>query len=374
MPTTPPVEVESFGSRALSQLQAIAARSAGGAAGAAGRSGAAAADSQRTLIDRVERLITRVGMVAGGVVAGGAATAGALARRGFGGTVEGARLDYAMEQLSRQLAAVFQPVIQGMTYAATRIDRAFRNLDGTGQNRVLGGVLGAGAGLALGGPLGAMAGGLIGSRLGGGDVDAALGGLAGVGGWKAARALGVGRLGAAGLAGAAAAPFLLAHEGRDAESRIRRDVADDLGMSETSRTVRLLTWAGKVGSGIRNTVGDITGREVPGEGLLAGMVGKGAAKAGVGGGDARRDVTLFQTDQTAAGQAYFEIQKAVLRTTAGGGDDGGPLKPVIDIGLEIIRLLGIVAGVDVKYTDPEDSIRGSHVAAAPAPAGGIGRR
>ena len=53
-----------------------------------------------------------------------------LANRGFQGTLEGARFDYAMERLSRQFAAVMMPIMQGMTYFAEQIESRMRRMGG----------------------------------------------------------------------------------------------------------------------------------------------------------------------------------------------------------------------------------------------------
>lgn len=329
--------IESFGSRAISQLQAIAGRAAGGA----GRqTPPSQADPQKTLIDRLDRFIGRIGGVAGGIAAGGAATATALARRGFAGTAEGARLDYAMEQLSRQMAAVFQPVIQGMTYAATRITRGMQTLDGTGQNRLMYGALGTLAGFALGGPRGALLGGSLGLGLSGGDVSP-LG--IGASAWAGYRLGGpAGAAVGAGAALAATVPDRKRGESiPDYYERMR-----DAGGSRFGSAMRVL------GKGIDIGYSETVGR------LFGG--GEKYAPEKPAAPEKRRDVTPFQNEFNAAGGTYFKLQEAVLRATAG-EPEAGPFKPLIDIGLEIIRLLGKIAGVDVKFTDPEDSIKGSHI-------------
>lgn len=330
--------IESFSSRAVSQLQAIAGRAAGGV----GRQPPPSKEEpQKVLLDRLNQFINRAGAIAGGVAVGAAGTATALARRGFSGTVEGARFDYAMEQLSRQIAAVFQPVIQGMTYAATRFDFALRNMDGSGQNRLLYGALGTLAGFAARGPAGALMGGGMGLGLTGPDISPLGVGAAAWAGFRVG-----GPVGAATAAGGALA--LTAPDRFEGEtvgeyySRMR-----EAGGSRFGSAARVLGKSIDIGF---SAIGSLFGG---GGETFAPKVPPAPEK--------KRDVTLFQNEMTAAGQAYFEIQKAVLRTTAGGADDGGPFKPFIDLLLEIIRLLGIVAGVDVKFTDPADSIKGSHV-------------
>lgn len=333
-----PRTCEEFGSRALSQLQSIASKAASGT----GRQTAPAkADTRASLSTRLDFLTQRLVNLAGGTLAAGAGTAAAMARSGFSGTVEGAQFGYAMEQLSRQLAAVFQPVIQGMTYTATRLTGAMQNMSGTGQNRLMYGAIGTLAGLALGGPRGALMGGGMGLGLSGGDVS-----LLGVGSaaWAGYRLGGPGgAMIGAGAALAATVPDRKRGESLpDYYGRMRDEGASRFGTA--------MRGIGKmIDIGYSNTIGRLFGS------------GEKFAPDTLPPPTKRREVTPFQNEMGAAGSTYFKLQEAVIRTTAGEGADAGPFKPLIDLGLEIIRLLGKIAGVDVKYTDPEDAVGGTHV-------------
>lgn len=75
---------------------------------------------------------------------------------------------------------------------------------------------------------------------------------------------------------------------------------------------------------------------------------------------ARRDVTPFQADMGEAGSSYFRMQAAMIRTTAGPDfEDAGPLKPIIDGMLEIIKLLAKIAGVELNFDAPPPSAEGA---------------
>jgi len=294
-------------------------RGAGGGSGAAG--GVAA--------HQFDRLIARLeGAVIGGI-AGRLGQARGLANRGFGNTVESAKLDYAMEQLGRQFAAVMSPVISAMTYGATEIEKRMRMMGGNEQNRLLGAGIGAMLGLRFG-PLGALAGAGLGSILMGGrdpyqrhnSSDVFTGMAAGAyAGWRVGGPVGafVGGV-AGGIAGAPAhrpgeRPF-------DYYDRLRSEGASRLsaGFSTAFRAA----------------------------GRFVGAVDD--AGAAIGGGrrpdDRRRDVTVYNPDMKEVGGTAFDIQKLVTRATAGDGaeEDGGPLKPVMDVLIAIFDLLSGALG------------------------------
>lgn len=70
-----------------------------------------------------------------------------MARQGFAGTVEGARLEAEMKRLSRELAGVFKPAIDVATVGAGKVRRYLEGLDQRGQDTVM-------AGLSLAGTAG----------------------------------------------------------------------------------------------------------------------------------------------------------------------------------------------------------------------------
>jgi hypothetical protein len=90
-----------------------------------------------------------------------------LVNRGMQGTVEQARFDYSMDQLGRQMAGIFAPLTNAMTYFASRTTALLAGLNGEGQNRVLGMGVGAVAGYRMGGAPGALLGGYLGGTLAG---------------------------------------------------------------------------------------------------------------------------------------------------------------------------------------------------------------
>lgn len=280
---------------------------------------------------RIEKMGKRLEQAIGSQLSSRLSQAQSIANRGFSGTVEQARMDYAMEQLGRQFAAVMKPVMDALTYGAAQIEMRMRRMSGSDQNSLLGMGLGAFAGrMMLGGLPGMLLGGAMGSAaMGGGSGDGALIG-AGAGAMVGARAFG-GRLGlpgaiAAGLAGAISSTPT-SYEGErpsDYYSRLRGSGSTRLGAAfgTASESLSRLFSSGAPGS--------------PPTG---------------GGGGARRDVTPFQSDMMDAGGTYFAIQKAMIRATAGADfEEDNALKPIIDAMITMIELLGKIAGV--SFTDP----------------------
>jgi hypothetical protein len=101
---------------------------------------------------------------AGGAL-GVAASAGVgLARSGFSGTVEAARLDSETRQLSRELAAVMKPTIELLTRGARGIRKELERFDENGQDVVQGGLLAGGTGLAAIAARSYLGGGAFGAR------------------------------------------------------------------------------------------------------------------------------------------------------------------------------------------------------------------
>ncbi len=69
----------------------------------------------------------------------------------------------------------------------------------------------------------------------------------------------------------------------------------------------------------------------------------------------RRDVTPFSADMTTAGEQYFQFQRSIIRATAGEGyEDGGPLKPIVDMLLKIFDVL-VSISQGKQYTPPPQS-------------------
>lgn len=274
--------------------------------------------SPEALLDRVGRRVEQA--VAQGLAARVSQAQG-LAQRGFGGTVEQARFDYAMDQLSKQFAAVMRPILDGMTYAAVQIERRMRAMGGAEQNRLMGGIVGAGLGFGL---LGGARGGVGGALLGMGVLgDSPTLGAAG-------GALLGSRLGPVGaVVGGIGGAIASARYG-DLYEMYKRDVARDLGGSSVlSRGIAGLSAAGA-------SVFDA----VTGGSATESLVARGRLAPRGGTPEPPRAVTPFQAQMGDAGSTYFRMQEAMIRTTAGADfEDGGPFKPVIDVGLAILDQL-----------------------------------
>lgn len=292
---------------------------------------------QTTLFDRLGKRIEQ-GMAA--AVAQRVAQAQQLANRGFQGTVEQARYDYAMEQLSKQFAAVMKPVLDGFTFAAVQIERRMRSLGGSEQNRLMGGILGAAAGLRFGGPFGALMGGMAGSLAMGeatGRYDATMGGLSGA--YAGARVAGpygaaVGAVGGA-VAGGGSGDYYRMY---------RREAARDLGGPHFGARAAAFLAAGGA------TVADmVSGGAIRDHVTSTGRMTAEDRRMAPPGSPARRDVTPFQAQMVGAGETAMRIQEAMIRTTAGADfEDGGPFKPLIDLGLKILDVLLRIQNPDYR--------------------------
>lgn len=266
--------------------------------------------------------LNAAGRLGADTVGTGVGQARALAARGMGGTVEQARMDYALDQLSRQFAAVMTPLTQSMTYLAGQLERRMRGMDGSEQNRLLVGIVGAGVGLRYGGILGGVAGGAAGAGLmgGGSSTTAMLGMTAGAAlGYRYGGPVGAVAGGSVGLVAGTSRSFA-GESGTEYYNRMRRPVAEGGG----GATV-LGAYLSGMGESARRLF----------ENPLPGRPPTGRA------GEPRRDVTPFQAQMGEAGSTAFRIQEAMIRATAGAGyeDDGGPFKPVIDVLLKILDVL-----------------------------------
>lgn len=263
-----------------------------------------------------------------------------FANRGFNGTVEKARFDFATEQLSKQFAAIMKPILDGMTYGAVEIERRMRGLSGGEQNRLLGAGIGGVAGLRYAGPLGAFAGAAAGSiamggagTYGDGGMGAAAGAYAGMrvaGPWGAA----------VGAAGGYVA-------GRGDYSRMRE--------SGKGRFVSGAVAAGAaLGDAWYGVRGLFTDEESPIDAARRDWDTRRSPRARerAGAETARREVTPFSADPLAAGGTADNIQRALIRATAGADyEDNGPLKPIIDMMLKIFDVLMTIA-TGGSYTPP----------------------
>jgi hypothetical protein len=262
----------------------------------------------------------------------GLAHARGLANRGFGGTVEGARYDFAMERLSRQFAAVMMPVMQALTYGAEQIELRMRRWGGAEQNRALGAGLGAYAGWRAFGPMGALAGGILGAGyMATGDMSTegrfAHAGASAYLGWRVAGPYG------AGAAAAASVVETSSDYRRAREGGVSRIGATAISLGAGLYDLPHTLW-GTEGGERRDAARRDWDRRGP-PGVLGAYVRGEAARAD----EARRDVTPYKFDIGEAGSNWQRIQEAVMKATGAGGEDGGPFKPLVDIGLRIIDLL-----------------------------------
>jgi hypothetical protein len=257
-------------------------------------------------------------------------TARGLANRGFSGTVEQARYDFAMEQLGKQFAAVMMPVMQGMTYFAEQVEKRFRGMSGSEQNRLMGMGLGAYAGLRLGGPLGALAGAALGGSLMGGDSAAGTTFGAAGGAYLGARVAGVpGAIAGATIAAVTSAPAHRPDERPfDYYNRMRAGKASvfDAVLATGGRSLSVTFGDAARALGMDTDVGRPAAPRRP---------------------EPPRAVTPYNPNMVEAGGTYFEMQKGVTRATAGDGvsEDGGPLKPIFDALLQVIGLLAQLVGL-----------------------------
>lgn len=266
----------------------------------------------------------------------GALAVRSIANRGFGGTLESARLDYALEQLGRQFAAVMKPVFDGMTYAAAEVDRRFRTLNGTEQNRLLGTALGAGIGLRYGGLLGALAGGAVGSLAmaeGRPTGEDRLMGI-GAGAYAGFRLGGLPGAVLGGAAGAVGTSGDYARMREAGKSRFASGVVSlAAGMYEAPHT---LFGTGPAPLDEARRRWDDRRPKPPGP-------------------EPHRDVTPFSADPLAAGGTADLVQKALIRATAGEGfEESSPFRPVIDAIMMVFDVL-MKIWTGGSYTPPPRS-------------------
>ena len=294
---------------------------------------------------------SRVGQVLGAGATAFGAFAGNAARSGFSGTVEQARNDYARERLGRQFAGVMSPVLNAMTYATTEIERRMRGMGSAEQNRLMGAIVGGGLGMRYG-PLGAIAGAGLGALAmdGSGGAPSTSDRLMAIGaGAYAGYRIG-GPVGAAAGAGAGAAAT-------SGDYRMMRDLGASRGLAAlSSASFAAVDVVSAIGSpfGMTNPLDDARLRgqlEVRRR-----QINRTAPE------EPRRDVTPFQTEMTEAGGLAGRIQQGIIRATAGAGfeEDGGPFKPLIDLGLKIYDVLALIllqAGGTVPPPAPAMSSR-----------------
>lgn len=254
-----------------------------------------------------------------------------FAQRGMQGTVEQAKLDYANEQLARQFAAIMAPLTGAMTYFSARVGGLMQGLNGEGQNRLLGMGIGAVAGGRAAGAGGAIAGGVLGPIAMRGDGTGGTGDMfmgAGAGAYLGFRAGGAYGAVAGTAAGAAAATprSYVTERPSDYYDRMRAGGGSMVGST-------LSTMAESLARPFR---GATPGAPPP----------PGATPP-----TPRRDVTPFSAEMGDAGSAYFKAQTSAIRATAGADfEDAGPLKPIVDMMVEIIKLLAKLANVEL--TEP----------------------
>lgn len=257
-----------------------------------------------------------------------------LVSRGFSGTFEQQRFEYSLDLLGRQFAAIFSPILNGFTYLAARLEPMLRALTGTEQNRLMGGGIGALIGYRMGGPLGALAGFGLGSAFvpGGGESTGGAMVAAASGAYLGARVAGIpGALLAGTAAAATAAPGRYETERpSDYYARMRAGGATRFGaaFSTAGESISALF------SGPRPGAPPAPTPPAP-----------------------RRDVTPAHLDMGEAGQLHFLLQRDLIRATAPAGyeDTSNPLKPFMDVLLQIVQLLMMIA--IPGYTPPPSAER-----------------
>lgn len=275
----------------------------------------------------IDKMATRIeGALQSGLASGLGQVQG-LKARGMSGTLEQARLDYAMEQLSRQFAAVFKPVTDAMTYAAVQIERRMRSMSGSEQNRMMGGLLGAGVGYRYGGVPGAVFGGAMGmGMMDGGSSTGVMAGAA-AGAYLGYRTAGpVGGLvgGAVGMVGGTSRSYE-GETGTDYYNRMRRPRSEGGGGASV---------VGAYMSGMGEAVRRWFENPLPGR-----PPGRRD--------EPRRDVTPFSSEQMEAGGTAQRIQQGIIRATAGAEfEENNPFKPIIDAILaKLDQVISAVTGV-----------------------------
>lgn len=307
----------------------------------------------RKLGDRIERGLNTA-------VSTALNQARSLAARGMSGTLEQAQQDYAMQQLGRQFAAVMMPITQAFTYLAGQIERRMSAMGGTEQNRMFGALAGGLAGWKLGGgPFSALAGAALGSAFMGGNGASGTG--AGIAGGAYAGFRVAGAPGAV-VGGATAAMFAPPSENRGEKpseyyDRMKAGGANRLDATlATGGRAMLKAFSDLTNVGLAFKAFDAPLATAANAGMMARSAG--ATK----GSDGRRDVTPFSADMTEAGGQYFELQKAMIRATAGEGtEEAGPLKSLMDLLLQIYDVLAAIlaqSGGEIPKPRSAEAARG----------------
>lgn len=340
-----PVSVVGFELTALQQLQALSGAKRPPTP-KANKKEEEESKAMKVLGEGFRRLEGALGKLALGV----SGTATGLAKRGFDGTADMARFNFALDRLAGQMAAVFQPVIQGLTYGANQLTRVMRSLNGNQQDRLLNTALGTGIGYAMGGPGGAIIGGIFGNQfnqrdIGPGGVALATGAGA-LGGFKIGGPVGAALGGGAAFFGASGiGDYYDALRGSGFSRAGAGFTAAGMAYTGTvENTARsLLDGIGVDVSNVRRIIPKQS--DVIGDNLITGIIN------GTTAGNGRREAPLrFQPNEQEVGAAAAAIQQMVMLTTSGqSAADGGPYKDAIDT---IINLLARIAGVEVTRTDP----------------------
>jgi hypothetical protein len=279
----------------------------------------------------IEKLGKRIEQSVSNQLAARLGQAQSLANRGFSGTVEQARMDYAMEQLGRQFASVMKPVMDALTYGAAQIELRMRMMGRGNQDALLGIGVGAVAGRTIGGlfgygGLGMLAGGALGHLVGGsgwGDNAGGFGALAGAG--IGARFGGLTGAAVGGTVGLATAPV----------------TSGDYGRLRKEGNSRLASAFGSVVASIYDLGYGIFGGDAKDSETNKARAEHAAKFASAA--ERKRKVTPFQSDMMEAGGAYFAMQKGVIRATTGADfEENNILKPIIDaIGDVVDAILGL---------------------------------
>lgn len=287
----------------------------------------------KKLGDRIER-----GMSV--AVSGALNRANSLASRGMSGTLEQAQYDYSMQQLGRQFAAVMLPITQAFSYLAGQIERRMSALGGTEQNRMFGALAGGMAGWQLGGgPFSALAGAALGSAYFGTNATGVTAAIAG-GAYAGGRVAGAPGALVGGTAAAMAAPpaEMMGESPSQYYARMRAGGANRLDAT--------LATGGRAALKTLSDLTPIGGAFKTFDSPLATPANAGGMARAAGatrGGEARRDVTPFSAEMTDVGSQYFKFQESMIRATAGAGfEDAGPLKPLMDMLLQIYDVLAAI--------------------------------
>jgi hypothetical protein len=314
-----PADDKSWGNRLVTELRQQLSRMAGGSLNG----------SHMTIEKSIKAGFDVSANMIGSAVAKAIGFTQSMKQRGFGGTIEQAKFDFAMEQLSKQFAAVFMPVMQAMTYAAGKLERGMRSMGGDGQNRLLGGMLGAGIGYQTMGMRGGLGGFFLGSALMGQGDNSGAGALGG--------ALIGSKFGIPGALIGAGAGYVAGN--------------GDYGRIRAAGGNKFQATFGSLGMAVSDLwQSGYQDKERAKFDSETGVLGRHFAKKD----PARRDVTPFSAEMGEAGSTYFRMQQSMIRATAGADfEDAGPLKPIVDIGLKIVEVLLYIAGIRMNLTSAD---------------------